>query len=168
MGKNQFRRHPQGSLPAYVPEAKVRRLRHRPRRLRPQPGGRRRAHKVFEYLKEMEELAELGDGKRPMNFPTDERSQRIQQVIFSNPLAHFIRWRNKSEMKSSRRISRWRTRAAIGAGNFTASRPGRGTSWKFCGGQTHAIVKFGIDELLPKQITLIHDRASGLRDAAGK
>ena len=25
-----------------------------------------------------------------------------------------------------------------------------------CGGQTHAIVKFGIDELLPKPITLIH------------
>ncbi len=25
-----------------------------------------------------------------------------------------------------------------------------------CGGQTHAIVKFGIDELLPKQITLLH------------
>ena len=25
-----------------------------------------------------------------------------------------------------------------------------------CGGQTHAIVKFGIDELLPKQINLIH------------
>ncbi len=25
-----------------------------------------------------------------------------------------------------------------------------------CGGQTHSIVKFGIDELLPKQITLIH------------
>ena len=25
-----------------------------------------------------------------------------------------------------------------------------------CGGQTHAIVKFGIDELLPKHITLIH------------
>ena len=25
-----------------------------------------------------------------------------------------------------------------------------------CGGQTHAIVKFGIDELLPKFITLIH------------
>jgi hydrogenase expression/formation protein HypD len=25
-----------------------------------------------------------------------------------------------------------------------------------CGGQTHAIVKFGIDELLPKMITLIH------------
>jgi len=32
-------------------------------------------------------------------------------------------------------------------------------SWKImevCGGQTHAIVKFGIDELLPKQIELIH------------
>jgi hydrogenase expression/formation protein HypD len=25
-----------------------------------------------------------------------------------------------------------------------------------CGGQTHAIVKFGIDELLPKQVTLLH------------
>src|ERR1035441_2206187 len=32
-------------------------------------------------------------------------------------------------------------------------------SWNImevCGGQTHAIVKFGIDELLPKSITLIH------------
>jgi len=27
---------------------------------------------------------------------------------------------------------------------------------EICGGQTHAIVRFGIDELLPKQITLIH------------
>jgi hydrogenase expression/formation protein HypD len=27
---------------------------------------------------------------------------------------------------------------------------------EICGGQTHAIVKFGIDELLPKHITLIH------------
>ena len=25
-----------------------------------------------------------------------------------------------------------------------------------CGGQTHSIVRFGIDELLPKEITLIH------------
>lgn len=25
-----------------------------------------------------------------------------------------------------------------------------------CGGQTHAIIKFGIDELLPKEITLVH------------
>ena len=30
------------------------------------------------------------------------------------------------------------------------------TIMEVCGGQTHAIVKFGIDELLPKQITLIH------------
>jgi hydrogenase expression/formation protein HypD len=32
-------------------------------------------------------------------------------------------------------------------------------SWiimEVCGGQTHAIVKFGIDELVPKQITLVH------------
>ncbi|HEY5909434.1 MAG TPA: hydrogenase formation protein HypD [Verrucomicrobiae bacterium] len=30
------------------------------------------------------------------------------------------------------------------------------TLMEVCGGQTHAIVKFGIDELLPKAITLIH------------
>lgn len=30
------------------------------------------------------------------------------------------------------------------------------TLMEICGGQTHAIVKFGIDELLPGQITLVH------------
>lgn len=30
------------------------------------------------------------------------------------------------------------------------------TIMEVCGGQTHAIVKFGIDELLPKDITLVH------------
>ena len=30
------------------------------------------------------------------------------------------------------------------------------TIMEVCGGQTHAIVKFGIDELLPKEITLMH------------
>ncbi len=30
------------------------------------------------------------------------------------------------------------------------------TLMEVCGGQTHAIVKYGIDQLLPKQITLIH------------
>ena len=30
------------------------------------------------------------------------------------------------------------------------------TLMEVCGGQTHVIVKFGIDELLPKQVTLIH------------
>lgn len=30
------------------------------------------------------------------------------------------------------------------------------TLMEVCGGQTHAIVKFGIDELLPKQVNLIH------------
>ena len=36
----------------------------------------------------------------------------------------------------------------------TVSRPW--TLMEVCGGQTHAIVKFGIDELLPKQIRLVH------------
>ncbi|HVV71018.1 MAG TPA: hydrogenase formation protein HypD [Verrucomicrobiae bacterium] len=30
------------------------------------------------------------------------------------------------------------------------------TIMEICGGQTHAIVKYGIDELLPRQLTLIH------------
>jgi hydrogenase expression/formation protein HypD len=30
------------------------------------------------------------------------------------------------------------------------------TLMEVCGGQTHAIVKFGLDELLPKKVTLIH------------
>src|ERR1700690_1328436 len=30
------------------------------------------------------------------------------------------------------------------------------TLMEVCGGQTHAIVKFGIDELLPKNVSLVH------------
>ncbi|MCX8156104.1 MAG: hydrogenase formation protein HypD [Verrucomicrobiae bacterium] len=30
------------------------------------------------------------------------------------------------------------------------------TLMEVCGGQTHAIIKFGVDELLPRQITLVH------------
>ena len=33
---------------------------------------------------------------------------------------------------------------------------GNWTIMEICGGQTHAIVKFGLDELLPKNITLVH------------
>src|SRR6266542_2920786 len=30
------------------------------------------------------------------------------------------------------------------------------TIMEVCGGQTHAIVKFGVDELLPRHVTLVH------------
>ena len=30
------------------------------------------------------------------------------------------------------------------------------TLMEICGGQTHSIVKFGLDELLPKTLTLVH------------
>ncbi len=30
------------------------------------------------------------------------------------------------------------------------------TLMEICGGQTHSIVKYGIDELLPSQVTLVH------------
>jgi len=36
----------------------------------------------------------------------------------------------------------------------TTTRPW--TIMEICGGQTHAIVKFGLDELLPKGVTLVH------------
>jgi hydrogenase expression/formation protein HypD len=73
----------------------------------------------------------------------------------SQPLAHFIRWRNKSEMKyldeyrdgeSAQQFAQEIRRVTTRPWNIM----------EVCGGQTHAIVKFGIDELLPKQITLIH------------
>jgi hydrogenase expression/formation protein HypD len=28
-----------------------------------------------------------------------------------------------------------------------------------CGGQTHTIVRYGLDELLPREVTLVHARA---------
>jgi len=30
------------------------------------------------------------------------------------------------------------------------------TIMEVCGGQTHAIVRFGVDELLPERVTLVH------------
>lgn len=37
-----------------------------------------------------------------------------------------------------------------------------------CGGQTHSILKYGIDQLLPDEINLIHGlRLSGLRHPVG-
>ena len=86
------------------------------------------AHKVFEYLKQMEELGEL-EGGRAVKSAGHEIPRRIPR----------------------RRTARNNSRAEI---HRVTTRP-----WNImevCGGQTHAIVKFGIDELLPKQITLIH------------
>jgi hydrogenase expression/formation protein HypD len=42
----------------------------------------------------------------------------------------------------------------VGAIRETVTRPW--TLMEICGGQTHSIVKYGIDELLPKQVTLVH------------
>ena len=41
------------------------------------------------------------------------------------------------------------------------------TIMEICGGQTHAIVKFGLDELLPKIHAGARAGLPGLRDAAG-
>jgi hydrogenase expression/formation protein HypD len=45
-------------------------------------------------------------------------------------------------------------RTLAGAIARTATRPW--TVMEICGGQTHAIVKFGLDELLPRSVTLVH------------
>ncbi|NKB17955.1 MAG: ABC transporter substrate-binding protein, partial [Pseudanabaena sp. CRU_2_10] len=39
---------------------------------------------------------------------------------------------------------------------------------EICGGQTHAIVKYGIDELLPKEIALIHGLSGSPLEAYSK
>src|ERR1700757_665281 len=60
--------------------------------------------------------------------------------------------------KSVKYIDEYRDRESAerfaGAIARTTTRPW--TIMEVCGGQTHAIVKFGIDELLPKEITLVH------------
>lgn len=45
-------------------------------------------------------------------------------------------------------------RRLVSAIRATVTRPW--TIMEICGGQTHAIVKFGIDELLPEAVTLVH------------
>ncbi|MFA6109041.1 MAG: hydrogenase formation protein HypD, partial [Candidatus Latescibacterota bacterium] len=45
-------------------------------------------------------------------------------------------------------------RAAAAALTRATTRPW--TVMEVCGGQTHAIVRFGIDELLPPQLALVH------------
>ena len=52
---------------------------------------------------------------------------------------------------SRRRSGRAPTRARSGS---ITTRPW--TLMEVCGGQTHAIVKFGVDELLPEEVTLVH------------
>ena len=92
------------------------------------------AQKVFEYLKQMDELGELEE-RRAMKFLDEYRDGELAQQF-------------------AREIHRITTQP-----------------WNImevCGGQTHAIVKFGIDELLPEKIDT-HPRPglSGLRHAAG-
>jgi hydrogenase expression/formation protein HypD len=45
-------------------------------------------------------------------------------------------------------------RALLGRVRATVTRPW--TIMEVCGGQTHTIVRFGLDELLPREITLVH------------
>ncbi len=47
-----------------------------------------------------------------------------------------------------------KARALAGAIHRKLTRPW--TLMEVCGGQTHAIVRFGLDELLPKELTLVH------------
>lgn len=60
-------------------------------------------------------------------------------------------------------IEHLRERAALLP--YTAERPLR--IMEVCGGHTHAIFKFGLDQLLPENVEFIHGRLSGLRAANG-
>ena len=95
------------------------------------------AHKVFEYLKEMEELGELEEVAGDL--PADAQRQAARH----RNMKYLDEYRDGERAQQfAREIHRVTTRP-----------------WNImevCGGQTHAIVKFGIDELLPKTITLIH------------
>lgn len=49
---------------------------------------------------------------------------------------------------------------------YTAERPLR--IMEVCGGHTHAIFKFGLDQLLPDNVEFIHGPPPGLRSADGQ
>lgn len=60
-------------------------------------------------------------------------------------------------------IEHLRERAALLP--YTAERPLR--IMEVCGGHTHAIFKFGLDQLLPENVEFIHGPVVGLRAADG-
>jgi hydrogenase expression/formation protein HypD len=84
------------------------------------------AEETYSYLKQMGEL----DGLEPS--PAAEARHEIR-----------------------RRVPRCRARPSLAEAVARATtRPW--TIMEICGGQTHAIVKFGLDDLLPKNLTLVH------------
>ena len=57
-------------------------------------------------------------------------------------------------------------RKLIDAIRRTVTRPW--TIMEVCGGQTHTIVKYGIDEIIPPEVELVHGAwVPGVRDIAG-
>ena len=98
------------------------------------------AQQVFEYLREMQELSELEDSGAGV--PPAARPSRPADPP-PGPMKYLDEYRDaEAAHEYAREIARITTRPW--------------SLMEVCGGQTHAIVKFGLDELLPRQITLIH------------
>ena len=89
------------------------------------------ANEVFEYLRQMEDLSELQSAgrRRPRAGGPEERRRRTMKYLDEYRDA-------EAAHRYAREIARITTRPW--------------TIMEVCGGQTHAIVKFGIDELLPR------------------
>jgi hydrogenase expression/formation protein HypD len=101
------------------------------------------ARRVFEYLHQIDELAELSDTPpHPTLSPSEKGEGRVRGG--SQALMKYID--EYRDAKAARQFA--------GAIAQVTTRPW--TLMEICGGQTHAIVRFGIDELLPKEITLVH------------
>ncbi len=87
------------------------------------------AHKIFEYLREMQELSEL-----------EELPCQVRTLHALRPMKFLDEYRDaEAAQQLAREIHRITTRPW--------------TLMEVCGGQTHAIVKFGIDELLPEAVS---------------
>ena len=110
------------------------------------------AQQVFEYLREMQELSELeqsGAGVSPARPGPSPPAARPRVAM-----KYLDEYRDaEAAHKFAREIARITTRPW--------------SLMEVCGGQTHAIVKFGIDELLPKaNHAHPRPRLPGLRHAA--
>ena len=146
MGKVDFAGVQRQACLAYVPEVAGRGLRARPRRLR-----------------DLADRRAAGDGDA-RGARGDRRAVRAGRAAGGRRGALAA-----GSEELMRHVDEYRDPAAVDAVvqkiHATVTRPW--TLMEVCGGQTHSILKFGMDELLPASVRLVHGPGCpGLRDAA--
>ena len=126
------------------------------RRKHPRPRGRRRrrpAHRPDAGLQRFRHVARWKSRRRRTGLigrgePLRRTDTKICPLVTPNPhpRCHEIHRRIPRSRAAARRLAEAIDRATTRPWNIM----------EICGGQTHAIIRFGLDEMLPPEITLIH------------